>query len=218
MSDDSRSSPDSPVPLCGHDNPPTANFCDVCGARLALRCPGCRSINRSQANFCNSCGTSLEGLRPAQVSPGPAEHSLDTRSETPDFSEPLSPAHARGDDASSSEAADAARLEDVKRFLRRHEGRTATASSSVSLASFSSWRLSHRSPLRHHRRVPPTRRRASSSPASRRLFSPSTAARLRPRGRRTRQGASIIARAHQVQRRRRQDQPPLRYSLVSAAS
>jgi peptide/nickel transport system substrate-binding protein len=127
MSEDSRSSPDSPVPHCGHDNPSTANFCDVCGARLALRCPGCRSINRSQANFCNSCGTSLEGLRPTQVSPGPAEHSLDTRSETLDFSEPLSPTHPRGDDASSSEAADAARLEDVKRFLRRHEGRTATA-------------------------------------------------------------------------------------------
>jgi peptide/nickel transport system substrate-binding protein len=126
MSEDSPDSSDSPVPLCGHGNPPTANFCDVCGARLALRCPGCRSINRSQANFCNRCGISLEGLRPTQVSAGPAEHSLDPPRETLDFSESLSPTHERGDDASSSEAADAARLEDVKRFLRRHEGRTAT--------------------------------------------------------------------------------------------
>jgi class 3 adenylate cyclase/tetratricopeptide (TPR) repeat protein len=35
------------------------NFCDVCGARMADRCPNCGAVNRSVANFCRDCGARL---------------------------------------------------------------------------------------------------------------------------------------------------------------
>ena len=35
------------------------NFCDVCGARTADRCPNCGAVNRSVANFCRDCGARL---------------------------------------------------------------------------------------------------------------------------------------------------------------
>ena len=86
---------DNPLPRCGHPNPPTANFCDVCGAPLQSRCPGCHAINRSQANFCSNCGASLQPA-PAAV-PAPSN---DRRDEDP---------------------TDVARLEDLKRFLQQQE-------------------------------------------------------------------------------------------------
>jgi class 3 adenylate cyclase/predicted ATPase len=44
---------------CQHENPPEAKFCNVCGARLALRCAGCGQSNPAGSRFCNACGQGL---------------------------------------------------------------------------------------------------------------------------------------------------------------
>src|SRR5262245_2224405 len=41
---------------CGHPNPASALFCDVCGEKLPMQCPGCFATNRREANFCSNCG------------------------------------------------------------------------------------------------------------------------------------------------------------------
>src|SRR5205809_1979714 len=43
-------------PRCQHDNPPQANFCLECGARVALTCTKCRSELPAGAKFCLECG------------------------------------------------------------------------------------------------------------------------------------------------------------------
>src|SRR5262245_60410784 len=48
---------------CGHRNPPSAHFCDVCGVKLPIQCPRCSAINRSEANFCSHCGLHLWDLQ-----------------------------------------------------------------------------------------------------------------------------------------------------------
>ena len=66
---------DRPSP-CGHHNPRTAHFCDVCGVKLPAPCPRCHTVNRSGANFCGGCGVDLRavGTEPLSVSreTGPA--------------------------------------------------------------------------------------------------------------------------------------------------
>src|SRR5215510_11582513 len=64
----SGASPDS-VPPCGHENPPSARFCDVCGVKLPGPCPHCHAINRTQANFCANCGIELRDARPPSATP-----------------------------------------------------------------------------------------------------------------------------------------------------
>ena len=139
MDDHSPSPSDTPVPTCTHPNASTANFCDVCGARLQLECPGCHAINRTQANYCSNCGISLHGIRPTQPIPLPAGPSH----EMPPTLEPDSLAVApravpppqtasetvetqpRENLPSDSWDADAARLEDMKRFFKEQELRAA---------------------------------------------------------------------------------------------
>src|SRR5262245_33102328 len=58
--------PDGPLSPCGHRNPPSAHFCDVCGVRLPMHCPRCHAINRALAHFCNNCGL---GLRDGRQTP-----------------------------------------------------------------------------------------------------------------------------------------------------
>ncbi len=43
-------------PRCQHENPPQANFCLECGARVALTCTKCRSELPARAKFCLECG------------------------------------------------------------------------------------------------------------------------------------------------------------------
>src|SRR5687768_13736916 len=145
MDDHSPTPSDIPLPTCTHPNASTANFCDVCGARLQLQCPGCHSINRTRANYCSNCGMSLHDVRPTRPIPPPAGPSQEmpptwdslavapgavpsgqTASETvetPSF--PESPQEARGNLPSDSWDADAARLEDMKRFFKEEERRAA---------------------------------------------------------------------------------------------
>jgi peptide/nickel transport system substrate-binding protein len=75
MQEEDSGVPDGPVSPCGHRNPPSAHFCDVCGVRLPMQCPRCRGINRRDANFCSTCGTSLRDSQGAYTtSGGPAPH------------------------------------------------------------------------------------------------------------------------------------------------
>ncbi|PYN39376.1 MAG: hypothetical protein DME00_36850 [Candidatus Rokuibacteriota bacterium] len=54
---------------CGHRNPPSAHFCDVCGVKLPMQCPCCHAINRRQANFCNNGGIGLRDERQTHATP-----------------------------------------------------------------------------------------------------------------------------------------------------
>src|SRR5262245_42071296 len=67
MDEEERGVPDGPVAPCGHRNPLSAHFCDVCGARLPVRCPRCHAINRGLAHFCNNCGIALRDERRADA-------------------------------------------------------------------------------------------------------------------------------------------------------
>jgi Double zinc ribbon len=53
---------------CQHDNPADAAFCDECGTRLAVACPGCGEPNRGGAKFCRRCGQGL--VPPSGATPG----------------------------------------------------------------------------------------------------------------------------------------------------
>ena len=46
-------------PQCQRPNPPTANFCSHCGAKLEVLCPRCRQRNSPGSRFCNNCGEAL---------------------------------------------------------------------------------------------------------------------------------------------------------------
>jgi class 3 adenylate cyclase/tetratricopeptide (TPR) repeat protein len=63
-------------PGCGQANPPAAQFCGGCGARLAAVCSSCRAANPPGNRFCHQCGGALE---PAAA----AEQSVSPRSYTP---------------------------------------------------------------------------------------------------------------------------------------
>ena len=41
---------------CQHENPADAVFCQECGTRLELACPGCGTANQIVAKFCKKCG------------------------------------------------------------------------------------------------------------------------------------------------------------------
>ena len=69
MHEDDSGVPDRPVSPCGHRNPPSAHFCDVCGVELPMPCPRCHAINRRQANFCSRCGIGLHDARRAYDTP-----------------------------------------------------------------------------------------------------------------------------------------------------
>jgi peptide/nickel transport system substrate-binding protein len=72
MQEEDSGVPDGPVSPCGHRNPPSAHFCDVCGVRLPMQCPRCRGINRRDANFCSTCGISLRDSQGAYTTSGGA--------------------------------------------------------------------------------------------------------------------------------------------------
>ena len=72
---------------CGHGNPMSNRYCDVCGADAGRRCPLCSAPNRGQAKFCGACGARL----PDQ---GSAHHSVAT-----------SPAASRAPDRVAPESA-----------------------------------------------------------------------------------------------------------------
>jgi hypothetical protein len=85
--------PNGLVAPCGHRNPPSAHFCDVCGATLPMQCPRCHAINRRQAHFCNMCGLSLSDLPRTQATPSivPLEPSPGSSRETEPDSAPAPP-------------------------------------------------------------------------------------------------------------------------------
>ena len=70
MHEDDSGVSDGPVAPCGHRNPPSAHFCDVCGVKLPQHCPRCRGINRGDANFCSTCGTGLRESEGAHTTSG----------------------------------------------------------------------------------------------------------------------------------------------------
>ncbi|HEV2054614.1 MAG TPA: adenylate/guanylate cyclase domain-containing protein [Methylomirabilota bacterium] len=51
-------------PRCQHDNPPSARFCNDCGALFELTCSACHQANPAGSRFCNGCGRAL-GIAPA---------------------------------------------------------------------------------------------------------------------------------------------------------
>jgi len=63
---------DGPVAPCGHRNPASALYCDVCGDRLPTPCPGCFASNRREANFCCNCGLRLRDMRQTDAIPSVA--------------------------------------------------------------------------------------------------------------------------------------------------
>src|SRR5262249_29737443 len=46
-------------PGCRRQNPPEANFCVGCGARLARSCPSCRAVLPTGSRFCFRCGSGV---------------------------------------------------------------------------------------------------------------------------------------------------------------
>ena len=46
-------------PVCGTDNPVTAEFCTQCHAPLPLTCSKCGSLNPASSTFCTECGNAL---------------------------------------------------------------------------------------------------------------------------------------------------------------
>ena len=54
---------------CGHRNPASALFCDVCGDKLPIQCPGCFATNRREANFCSNCGLRQRDAQGTRATP-----------------------------------------------------------------------------------------------------------------------------------------------------
>jgi peptide/nickel transport system substrate-binding protein len=137
MEHQSANTSDFPVPPCGHANPPTANFCDICGARLPLQCPDCHAINRREANYCGNCGSSFHGIRPRSAIGRPAEPPLETpavephsTSAAPDAvaadqttDDIIDASHERADPLGDDAPDEAARLQDLKRFFAQQDHR-----------------------------------------------------------------------------------------------
>lgn len=115
---------DGPLSPCGHRNPPTSHFCDVCGVRLPVPCPRCHTVNRSEANFCGLYGIDLRVVRTEPLSApretsGPATHAETDDKSEPESVDPLSWTPGSGDMLVEGEPGDAARLERISRFLHR---------------------------------------------------------------------------------------------------
>src|SRR5712691_7238883 len=53
---------DVKCPRCPQDNPPSARFCNGCGAPLELRCSACDHANPPGSRFCNGCGQALASV------------------------------------------------------------------------------------------------------------------------------------------------------------
>ena len=78
--------------FCGHDNPPSAKYCNECAADLQLTlCPACSAVNRRGMNHCHKCGASLITaptetiVLPARESPAAEPAPAPTRSRIPVF-------------------------------------------------------------------------------------------------------------------------------------
>jgi peptide/nickel transport system substrate-binding protein len=69
VSAEEREDANDPEASCGHPHAPHARYCDVCGRRLPLSCPGCAAVNRPEANFCRRCGTDLRAADLAHAAP-----------------------------------------------------------------------------------------------------------------------------------------------------
>ena len=50
---------------CQHENPADALFCQECGTRLEVACPGCGTANQLGAKFCKKCGQPVGVTPPA---------------------------------------------------------------------------------------------------------------------------------------------------------
>ena len=109
MHEDDSDALNAPVAPCGHRNPRSAHFCDVCGVALPTRCPQCDAVNRKEANFCGNCGI---GLRDGQRTEPTAA--------VVDSVEPLEPLPASpGTGKEPAEDDDVTRLELMKLFLQQ---------------------------------------------------------------------------------------------------
>ena len=47
---------------CGHQNKPTNDFCEGCGATLGIECNACGHLNGPTARFCGRCSTALKTI------------------------------------------------------------------------------------------------------------------------------------------------------------
>ena len=57
-------------PVCQHENPSKARFCNACGTLLSYLCSACGTDNPPGATFCNACATPLVSSTPV---PTPTE-------------------------------------------------------------------------------------------------------------------------------------------------
>src|SRR5262249_28313861 len=116
---------------CGHENSPSARFCDVCGARLPLQCPRCSAINRRHANFCANCGVDLRDVGRTHATPpvasgepladtAPANEAVPAivESEFMSTAPVVSPTRAA---RAGADVGDAERLEHIRRFFDREK-------------------------------------------------------------------------------------------------
>src|SRR5262245_14440680 len=116
---------------CGHRNPPSAFFCDVCGVKLPVQCPRCSAINRSQANFCSHCGLRLYDLQETYAPPsaGPFGQSPDSPPALESVPAlPVSPDRVSWTALSikpavADDSAEAERLNGIVQFIRRRRRR-----------------------------------------------------------------------------------------------
>src|SRR5262245_4797256 len=106
--------PDEMLSPCGHENPPTAHFCDVCGARLPMQCPRCSAINRRHANFCANCGIDL---RDASLANETASALVES---SPRSMAPVVPPRQAASEGADVE--DVMRLEHIRRFFESEHG------------------------------------------------------------------------------------------------
>jgi ribosomal protein L40E len=49
---------------CNNDNPADASYCEGCGSKLELTCPGCKAPVSPGARFCKKCGIAIGTARP----------------------------------------------------------------------------------------------------------------------------------------------------------
>src|SRR4051812_35793688 len=63
-------------PLCQHENPSGARFCNECGAKLETTCSQCGQVNPPDSRFCNGCGERITVSAPSDppVAPSPQSY------------------------------------------------------------------------------------------------------------------------------------------------
>ena len=67
-----------------HENPAGAKFCNECGAKLPVGCPGCGAAITPTAKFCSECGAALTpAAAPAAPPAAPAPPPVETPREAP---------------------------------------------------------------------------------------------------------------------------------------